>query len=118
MRCANLGSSPSRWSRTEAQMPVYFLETTPTLDGAAELARRLHDEIPSIQKITSLEQLERQPAGGRRSSEAAYLLYPFKNNGTSLDQLTELASKWRERVFFIFISEDISAKDYKLLVRT
>src|SRR5262249_10263504 len=56
-----------------------------------------------------------QPQAVRR--ERAFVLFPFSQANVTVERLVEMAASGRDVLFFIFISEDISANDYKRLVR-
>src|SRR5207248_1163130 len=57
-------------------------------------------------------------ATGGRSHDPIYLLIfsPSREHG-DFTRFAEIASTWRGRMFFVLISDEISASDYKALVR-
>src|SRR4029077_2311602 len=57
------------------------------------------------------------PEGG--SGELACILFPVVLNGPQgFDRMVSIATEHRDSLFFIFISDDIPARDYKRLVQT
>src|SRR6266436_3665702 len=51
--------------------------------------------------------------------ELACILFPVVFNApASLDRMVSIATEYRDSLFFIFISDDISASDYKRLMQT
>jgi pilus assembly protein CpaE len=101
-------------------MPIYFLGAAIEQGEGEALEKRIRQDIPHLEKVESVEDLSRrlppQPQAG--AGDRAYLLFPFSHSQTSVDRLVEIAGRVRNAVFFIFISDDISASDYKRLVRT
>lgn len=97
-------------------MAIYFL----TLDNPSErvlaIEQRIKAVIPAVQRVSQIEDIARDRT---RSGEPVSVLVvaPADDNGY-FDRLVGVAKTYRDQVFFILISEDISATDYKSLVRT
>jgi pilus assembly protein CpaE len=100
-------------------MPVYFF--SPAMDSAESeaLEQRIRRDIPKLQKVDSVEDLSRRlpPKPSSGTEDTNYVLFPFFHANMSAQRLVEIAARGRDILFFIFISDDISASDYKLLVR-
>jgi pilus assembly protein CpaE len=98
-------------------MPIYFLSTNYSPEQSARIERRIREVIPDLTRITNVEDVARNKS--ERSSDPVYVLFvaPAQDTGY-LDRLVDVAAHYRERIFFILISDDISATDYKRLVRT
>lgn len=100
-------------------MPVYFF--APALDSGEKVAleQRIRGDIPELQPVGSVEELSlrlpTKPESGPRDTN--YVLFPFSQSNISVQRLVEIAARGRDILFFIFISDDISASDYKQLVR-
>ena len=59
------------------------------------------------------------PNNAGRDSEPACILFPVVlNSSESFDRMVSIATEYRDSLFFIFISDDIPASDYKRLVQT
>src|SRR5262249_28082027 len=101
------------------EMPIYFFGAGVDSAEAKALETRLSPNIPELQKVDSVEELSRrlqsQPQAVRR--ERGFVLFPFSQANVTVERLVEMAASGRDVLFFIFISEDISANDYKRLVR-
>src|SRR5262249_35773739 len=83
------------------------------------LATRIRREVPALQSIDHLEDLSRLlPLPGSGTDDEVYVVFPFSDSKTSVERIIEIASKTHHNVFLIFISHDISASNYKRLVRT
>lgn len=95
-------------------MPIYFLAADETKGDPLEA--RLRVKFPELRTAGSITELSRQlpPVGTERS----YVLLPFSQSQTSIDRLIEIAARSTGSLFFIFVSNDVSANDYKRLVRT
>jgi pilus assembly protein CpaE len=98
-------------------MPIYFLSTNCSPEKSAAIERRIREVIPNLIRITNLEDVARNKPGG--SNDPVYVLFlaPTSNTGY-FDRLVDVAAHHREHIFFILISDDISASDYKRLIRT
>ena len=48
----------------------------------------------------------------------AFILFPVLNSASSFDRLVSIAEQTQRGIFFIFLSKEISASDYKRLVRS
>ena len=103
-------------------MPTYFLSTnflnsnfSPAQSAAVE--RKLKDAIPDLIKIAKLEDIA--PDIASQPNQPLYILLAGPaDNDAYIERFVGVASAQRERFFFILISEDISASNYKRLVRT
>src|SRR6266446_6335099 len=59
------------------------------------------------------------PKTAGSDGEFACILFPVVLNApASLDRMVSIATEYRDSLFFIFISDDIPASDYKRLVQT
>ena len=95
-------------------MPIYFLRGNPSSDKNNLVERRIKEVIPELVAISSIEDISRHPADDGR--KYVLLLAPTGERDY-FDRLVDIASRFRE-LFFILISDEISASDYKRLVRT
>jgi len=98
------------------QMPIYFFAGGNDSAPLNELEGRIRNAIPQLRKVDTIEDLTRGP----RSSEGekTYIMLPLAPHDHAFDKVTNIASQYRDVLFFIFVSDDISATDYKQLVRT
>lgn len=93
-------------------MPIYFLMNSGS--DSEDLGSRIRERIPDLQRLGSISELSRAASVG--SAEPNYILLPFSQDQMPIERLIEVAAG-ASRLFFIFISSDISARDYKRLVR-
>jgi pilus assembly protein CpaE len=98
-------------------MPTYFLNTDSDAEKAELLERKVREVIPDLKKIASLEDVA--PTITQQASEPIYVvIFAPARDWQQLDRLVDIAARHRQHIFFILISDEISATDYKRLVRT
>ena len=93
-------------------MPICFFSAGVQSDELSELESRLRLRLPSLQNLDKLGDLIQQ------DSEKTYVIFPVLTAESSLDRMVSIAEQDQRGLFFIFISPDISASDYKRLVRS
>ncbi len=97
-------------------MLTYFLSTNLTPAQSAEVEKNLKTTIPGLTKIAKLEDIARDISG---DTKPIYILVAGPaHDDAYLERFVGIATQYRERFFFILISDDISASNYKRLVRT
>jgi len=97
-------------------MAIYYLASDLDPDRGAALERKLKPAIADLVSIKRIEDIPSSPQHG--AANKAYVLLTAFKGGRPLDQLLELIQAHRDRLFFIIVSEEISASDYKRLIRT
>src|SRR5215813_2375163 len=100
----------------DRRMAIYYLGSDLDPDRGAALERKLRTAIADIVSIKRIEDIAPGPLQGPGSKN--YVLLTASKGGRQLDQLLDMIQAHRERAFFIIVSEEISASDYKRLVRT
>jgi len=100
-------------------MPIYFLAGANDAAALNDLEARVRGAIPQMRTVETIEELIRGlPKGTAPQGEKNYIILPLSPQNQGFDRITQIASQYREILFFIFVSDDISASDYKGLVRT
>ncbi len=98
-------------------MPTYFLNTDSDAEKAETIERKVREVIPELKKIASLEDVA--PTIARQANELIYVVIVAPaRDWHQLERLVDIAARHRQHIFFILISDEISASDYKRLVRT
>src|SRR5499433_2123337 len=100
-------------------MQVYFFTAGTDSSELNELESRIRSTVPSLRKLANLNEVTRggpQDAGGANPDQI-YIIIPVLT-GTSFDRMANIAEQEHRGIFFIFISNEISASDYKRLVRS
>ena len=112
---------PSEMSNRRTPMPAYFLSEDSDSERSASIARRIEEVVPGLVKIAKIEDIARGgiAAGNDAPSDLSYVLVVGPpHNEDYLDGLIATVQKRHDRSFFILISDEISATDYKRLIRT
>jgi pilus assembly protein CpaE len=96
-------------------MAIYLLNADPDAKRSGALAQKLATAIPDLIKIPNIDDALHGP---QPSDGPSYLLLLAPSSGPkALEDLAEAAARHHDRIFFILIGEEISASEYKSLVR-
>ena len=100
-------------------MKIYLFTASIQSDGVTDLARRLSDALPTLRKLGTLEELKAAVKSDvPTNDEPVYIIYPIDTASYSLDSVISIAEQNNVGIFYIFVSKDISASDYKRLIRS
>ena len=98
-------------------MATYLLNAGLDAERARGLEHRLRTAMPDLIKINNIERALH--ADNKPQDEPSFLLLIGPPSDTaSLQKLADIATRHRDRIFFILIGDEISASEYKSLVRT
>jgi len=96
-------------------MPVYLLQN----DGAEQsIEAGLRASIPDIIGVTSLEAILKPGARADRDGTPIVVVVLPAGDPKQFDSLVDIFGRHSNDLFFILIGEEISATDYKRLLRT
>jgi pilus assembly protein CpaE len=97
-------------------MAIYILNADLTVPRSGALEQKLRNAIPGLITINNIG----DALHGLQTSEGpSYLLLIAPPSDTeNLKKLADTAARYRDRIFFVLIGGEISASQYKLLVRT
>jgi pilus assembly protein CpaE len=100
-------------------MQIYYFTAGAESDELNDLETRVKGRLPAIRKLTKLEEVTKRIAEQANSPERenAYIVFPILTV-SSFDRVVSIADQAQRGVFFIFVSKEISASDYKRLVRS
>jgi pilus assembly protein CpaE len=100
-------------------MQIYFFTAGTESDELKELESRIRSTVPSLRKLANLDAVigARGQDGASVNHDQIYIIVPVLT-GTSFDRMANIAAQEHRGIFFIFISSEISASDYKRLVRS
>jgi pilus assembly protein CpaE len=108
---------PPEMSDRRTPMRAYFLSEDSDSERSASIARRIEEVVPGLVKIAKIEEVAQ--GGNAAPSDLSYVLVVGPpHNEDYLDRLIATVQKRHDRSFFILISDEISATDYKRLIRT
>jgi len=98
-------------------MPVYLWSADLDVQKTKAIESRLRKAVPDLVLIASLE--EAVSASARKSGGQSYVLVAAPSHDRRVfAKLTDVASRLRDQLFFILISDEIAVPDYKAIVRT
>ncbi len=95
-------------------MQIYFFTAGTDSSELNELESRIRSNVPSLRKLANLDEVTR---GRPRNHGPIYIIFPVLA-APSFDRMVSIAEQDHRGIFFIFISREISASDYKRLVRS
>lgn len=101
-------------------MQVFLFHAGSAFGQWADLEHRIKARLPQVQAVERIEEIVKSLPPPRSGNGAlACVLFPVVLSAReSFDRMVSIAGEYRDRLFFIFISDDIPASDYKRLVQT
>src|SRR5512133_3457651 len=100
-------------------MTIYLLTSEPSTknDQIERIEAKLLKVIPELRKIEKIEDIAADIRGKPDSKIVVIYVSPTLA-GSGMDNFINVASRYRDRIFFILVSNEISGDDYKRLVRS
>ena len=95
---------------------TFFLLRGPGSEGAVEADLRA--KIPGLTEVASFDRVLGHKSVADREQSATVLVVAQPGDHGYFDRLVEFAAQHHNEIFLILISDEISASDYKRLVRT
>src|SRR5436190_475360 len=93
-------------------MAIYFLSADPDAIRARIVEQRLRRAIPQLASVASVQEAIDRVT--RSMNEPIYLLYVAPSQDrVHFATLVETAASHRGRIFFVLISNEMAASDYK-----
>src|SRR6266404_9234883 len=101
-------------------MQIFLFSASVDSARLNDLEHRIRAKLPDVRIVSRMEEVTKVlPKTAGSDGELACILFPVVLNApASLDRMVSIATEYRDSLFFIFISDDISASDYKRLVQT
>ena len=101
-------------------MQIFLFSASVDSARLNDLEHRIRAQLPSVRIVSRMEEVTKAlPKTAGSDGELACILFPVVLNApASLDRMVAIATEYRDSLFFIFISDDIPASDYKRLVQT
>ena len=99
-------------------MQIYYFTGGVESNELSDLEDRIRSELPNLQTVARLNGFTSllSQSGADADHEQNYVIFPVLA-AESVDRIVNIAEREHPDVFFIFISSEISATDYKRLVR-
>src|SRR6266481_6134121 len=100
-------------------MQIYYFTAGTDSSELNELESRIRSTVPSLRKLANLNEIAtvRPQDAASANPDQIYIIFPVLA-AMSFDRIATIAEREHRGIFFIFISNDISASDYKRLVRS
>src|SRR5216684_728822 len=101
-------------------MQIFLFSASVDSARLGDLEHRIRAKLPDVRIVSRMEEITKVlPKTAGSDGQLACILFPVVLNApASLDRMIAIATEYRESLFFIFISDDIPASDYKRLVQT
>jgi pilus assembly protein CpaE len=98
-------------------MAIYILSAGSDPAKAGVIGQKIRRAIPDAVPIGSMQEVIDNVANGSNDPSYVLLVAPSREQG-QFAALAETVATYSGRIFFILVSEEMSASDYKALVRT
>jgi pilus assembly protein CpaE len=98
-------------------MPVFLLKTSPASARQAAVEARLKAAIPDLAEASSLDAIVKSEATADRDDAAIAIVVLPEGDRDSFNRFIDFAARYGREIFFILIGDEISASDYKRLIR-
>src|SRR5437868_5712973 len=101
-------------------MQIFLFSASVDSARLNDLEYRIRAKLPDVRIVNRMEEVTKAlPKTAGSDGELACILFPVVLNApASLDRMVSIATEYRDSLFFIFISDDISTSDYKRLIQT
>jgi pilus assembly protein CpaE len=96
-------------------MAIYLLSADADGQGTSQLEQRLGAAIPNLIRISRIDDILAAP---KPSEGPNYLLLIAPSREAYPERLAAIAERYRDRIFFVLIADEISASEYKALIRS
>src|SRR5260370_24510345 len=102
-----------------ALIQIYFFTAGTESSELNELESRIRSTVPSLRKLANLNEIAtvRPQDAASANPDQIYIIFPVLA-ATSFERMAKIAEREHRGIFFIFVSREISASDYKRLVRS
>jgi pilus assembly protein CpaE len=100
-------------------MTIYLLSPNPSgnKDQIEAVEAKLKSIIPELRKIGKIEDIAAEISGKADTKIVVIFVSPALPEA-GIDNIINVANRYRHRVFFILVSNEISGADYKRLIRS
>lgn len=100
-------------------MTIYLLIPDPPADNGQVkvIESKLIDIIPELRKIGKIEDIAAEISGKVNAKIVVIFVSP-NLSGAVIDNIINVANRYRHRLFMVLVSNEISGADYKRLIRS
>jgi Flp pilus assembly CpaE family ATPase len=98
-------------------MAVFLLTPDVSNGDVSAIESKLRALVPAVRKISKMEEIGAEIRGNPRERSYVIVVLPIMP-ASGIDNLITIAQRFNGAVYFILVSNEISASDYKRLVRS
>ena len=99
-------------------MAVFLLRGNSASETRSAIEIGLLSTIPGLVEVSSFDRVFERQSAAQRGEPATVLVLAPPGDHPYFDRLVDVAERYGKDIFIILISDEISASDYKRLVRT
>jgi pilus assembly protein CpaE len=103
-------------------MAIYILRSDLSVAKCASITQELRTAFPEMIEISRIEDALQDapapPTSHRDDNQHCLVLLAPTYDKAQLEVLTDIAARYRDRLFFVLVGDEISASEYKALVQT
>jgi len=99
-------------------MATFLLRGNAKPQARSAIEQGLLATVPDLIEVSSFDPIIKRTSGAERGAPATVLVVAPPGDHGYFDRLVEVAAQYRNEIFLILISDEISGSDYKRLVRT
>ena len=99
-------------------MAIFLLRGNARPEARSAIEQGLMATVPDLIEVSSFERVVERTPGAKRGGTPTVLVVAPPDDQGYFDRLVEVAAQFRNEIFLILISDEISGSDYKRLVRT
>jgi pilus assembly protein CpaE len=96
-------------------MPIYMWSADLDVDKTKAIEFRLRKAVPNLVTISSMDDVFSAPARGSSGHTYVLVVAPSRDR-PAFAKLIDIASRYRDQLFIILISDEISIVDYKAVM--
>jgi pilus assembly protein CpaE len=97
-------------------MTIYLTQTGGDETKADEIEGRLKSTIPDLKRVSRIEDIDQGSVNG--ADRSVVVLVAARPGHANVDDLIDVVGRYPRNLFFIVVGGDISARDYKQLIRS
>ena len=97
-------------------MTIYLTQGGDDETRVDEIEDILKSAIPDIKRVSRVEDIDHKSANGAERSIVVLVVTPTED--ANVDDLIDVVGRYPRNLFFIVVGGDISARDYKRLIRS
>jgi pilus assembly protein CpaE len=98
-------------------MAIYFLSAGAEMTRARLVEQRIRRAVPDLSALADIKELSDAVARSSSNDPAFVLIIAPSRDMSYFTKIADMASNHRGHIFFVLVSDELSASDYKALLR-